>query len=504
MSTRLRPRWSSLVCFLVFCGANANVVAVRAFTPAPLFPAAQLSLHVLPNGVRSVVKTTPGSGIVAVQVWVRAGSRHEFADQGGAAHLLGTACLAASRDFPLEKGGATTAVRALGGNAFVQTSRDSTNFGATVAALFAPDALRILADAVLRPDLSLRALNEAKNIAMGDIRARQADTLSVASDLSYGAAFRVHPYSRSPLGQSGDLNALSSDKLKTFARARYSGANISVVVVGDIESERAQQLVALNFADAPRSSPERQILKPEAPPTRATTIRRTGSVARPTIAVSFRAPGIDTPDDVVAMDVLLAHWNEGRDAAMRRALVGAPNEADDESSTRNDASQGETSQGETSQGETSQGETSVAPIFPALALDIAFLTQRDPSLVTFSLVSQKNQASSAVKALYGEIARVQRSAVTTSQLERAKRALRRQYLAQGETAAGQAGALGFYDMIGSYEFAATYLNRINLITLADVKRVANRYFKLSVPVAVLIQPEPVPKSAPDDTPGAEV
>jgi hypothetical protein len=44
---------------------------------------------------------------------------------------------------------------------------------------------------------------------------------------------------------------------------------------------------------------------------------------------------------------------------------------------------------------------------------------------------------------------------------RAKTMLTRQYVQQSETVSGQAGALGFYDMISTYQFAITYLNQIH-------------------------------------------
>ena len=498
MSTRIRTRLCRrfLLC-ISLAVSSAFVVPAHAFVPAPLFPPSQISLRVLPNGVRSIVKEAHGSGVVAVQVWVRAGSRHEFADQGGAAHLLGVACLHASSGYSLQSGGATNAIRGLGGTAFSQTARDSTNFGATVAQPFAENAVRILADAVLHPDLSDAALAEDKNIARGNIQARESDALATASDLSYQAAFKAHPYRRSPLGQIADLATLETSKLRAFEIERYTGANISVVVSGDISTERAQTLVARYFAQAPRALPNArtQFGTPEnGSPGAAlggSVIRRTGNVARPAIALSFRAPGIDAPADVVAMDVLISHWNEGSDAVLRRALLGNPE--------ANNSTPSSTGNAEAPDADATP-DTTPNPTPPAVALDIAFLTQRDPSLVTFSMVTEPDQSARAVRTLFGEIARVQKNSITPFQLERAKRALRRQFIEQDETAAGQAGALGFYDMIGSYDFGATYLDRINRVTLADIKRVSTKYFALTSPLAILIQPEPKPQTSqnPDD------
>jgi len=82
-------------------------------------------------------------------------------------------------------------------------------------------------------------------------------------------------------------------------------------------------------------------------------------------------------------------------------------------------------------------------------------------------------------------------------LERARTVLSRQYIQQGETVSGQAGALGFYEMISTYEFAATYLDRIGRVTPSDIKRVATKYLSTAEHAQVAIEPAPRP---PDRTP----
>jgi predicted Zn-dependent peptidase len=74
-----------------------------------------------------------------------------------------------------------------------------------------------------------------------------------------------------------------------------------------------------------------------------------------------------------------------------------------------------------------------------------------------------------------EIAKIRRNGMTSAALTAAKRDLNRQYIAQGETPTGQAGALGFYEMIGDYTFATTYLQRVNAITVTDIKAASQKY-----------------------------
>jgi hypothetical protein len=63
-------------------------------------------------------------------------------------------------------------------------------------------------------------------------------------------------------------------------------------------------------------------------------------VARTAVALAFRAPGIGVPRDVVALDVLQAHWNEGQDAVLRRVLqMNAAEEDSDVGSDSQSSSQ---------------------------------------------------------------------------------------------------------------------------------------------------------------------
>jgi zinc protease len=101
-----------------------------------------------------------------------------------------------------------------------------------------------------------------------------------------------------------------------------------------------------------------------------------------------------------------------------------------------------------------------------------------------------------VSALLAEVGRVRTGGIDAASLARAKTMLTRQYVQQSETVSGQAGALGFYDMISTYQFAITYLNQIQQVTADDVRRVARNYLSTTNYVQVAIEPTPVPRSRP--------
>ncbi len=430
---------------LPFGARAATPPKAAPFTPAPLFTPAQISLQTLPNGVRGIVKSAPGSDLVSIQVWVRAGSRSETDKQSGAAHLIELLALRGSKAYPAdlgdEDGGALGAIRALGGDGGSLTSRDSTFYSATVAAPFAARAAGILADAVLRPDFSSAAFEDAKLQAGDDIASRGFDPIAGASDLAYATAFAKHPYRRPAIGTATTLGALTRPVALDFYNRQYVGANISVVIVGQIDKDEAQKLIARTFASAPKRAAVRPKIVEEGP-LKADVVARRRIVPREVVTLAWRSPGIDKPDDCVAFDTLLSLWREGLDANLRRLLL-------------RDGEKG--------------------PLTPLVdSYDVDYLTQRDAGLILVSLVDPQDREG-AVDAVLGEVKRVREGGISEAELSRAKAQLREQYIEQSASAEGQAGSLGFYDAIASDRFAIEYLSRCAKVTAADLQRVARKY-----------------------------
>jgi zinc protease len=445
---------------------------------AALFPASALSLKTLPNGVRVVTRATRGTGLACVQVWARAGSRFETEAESGAAHLVEALALRASRSFPRVSGelngGAADAIEALGGQVSSQTSRDATFYSATVEASLLPQAMRALSDAVLHPQLGDAAVEEAKLEVLLQQQGRESDPLASVADLAYRAAFSRHPYRKPAGGSSLNIETLLPGQVRSFHAKRYVPRNLSVVIVGDVAPAQAQALALKYLGAAPAKPGVKTQPAPEVAPQGYKQVVRRRAINRTAVALAFRAPGIAQAQDVVAMDVLLASWREGTAAALRRALL-SPRD-----------------------GKESSDPTAAPPL--ALGYDVDFLTQRDPGLFIVTMAVEPDDRGAAVEATLREVERVEKQGLGADELARAKRLLRQQYLAQGETVSGQAGALGFYEMIDTYRFALTYLDRIERITDADVQRAAAKYLSRTNYLQCVIEPTPGNPDSPTGEP----
>ncbi len=437
------------------------------FAPAPLFNMADISLRTLPNGVRSIVKRAPGSDTLSIQVWVRGGSRSEGKNESGAAHLVETCAVRASKNQPTRavgEGGLAGALRAFGGDAGALTSRDATFFSATVAPGFAAQAMHALADTLAQPVLTDAAIDEAKLQVADDLARRAFDPVASASDLAYATAFGRHPYRRAAWGDDSSVAALAPSTVRAFYNRMYVGANLTVVLVGDIPVASAHELIRQSFGSLAHGKANVLSFPTEALPKTRQAFRR-ATLSRDAVALAWRSAPISSPRDVVAMDTLLALWREGVAPQLRQKLLrGGPDSADN------------------------------PPL--ASAYEVDFLTQRDAGLFLITLAGTGDKEA-AVKAVLSEVERARVGNLSPTEVDAAKRLLRQQYIQQAENPAGQAGSLGFYDSIADYRFAVNYLSLCATVTPADLERVATKYFAPSAAIRVELSPVPPQHEQPE-------
>ena len=450
---------------------------LRPGRPPPLFASNSISETTLPNGVRVVVKETRNSPATSVQVWVRGGSSVEKAGEAGLAHLIEVAAVNGSQNQPFDEtgdeGGLSGAVRVVGGESGSLTSRDATFYSATVAAPDWGRALNALADTVLRPDLSQNAVSRSKLIVANQLVAQIFNPVSQATDLAYKTAYPNQPYGHAEIGSEDTLGALNPAKARAFYARQYVGQNISVVIVGDVKAADAVAAVGRTFATASKTPANKMTPTKGALPENR-EVSEKAPVSTDALSLAWRSPGIDKPRDVVATDALLALWREGLDANLRRILL-------------RDGPEG-----------------ALKPLVDSY--DVDYLTQRDPGLILVTLVGVQDR-DATIAAVENEIKRLATDGPTDAETARALDFLRRQYLEQSEAAAGQAGGLGFYDMIADYTFALQYEQLTQTVGKADIQRIARDYLSPDQEIRATVEPLPRPRpgnpSNPDDALGGD-
>ncbi len=132
-------------------------------------------------------------------------------------------------------------------------------------------------------------------------------------------AFLAHPYHNGVIGWPSDLSTFSATDAVAFFKKYYVPSNLVVAVVGDVKAADAMPLLEKYFGRLPKApAPEPlRTIEPQQKAERTVVLRES---AQPVYLEGYHRPAITDPDDAVydVMEVLLS---EGRTSRMYRSLV---------------------------------------------------------------------------------------------------------------------------------------------------------------------------------------
>ncbi len=296
---------------------SERAVAAAGALELPVLPG-ELTVERLANGLTVALLSSPQAPIVTTALWYRAGTRHEPAGRGGAAHFLEHMMFKGSERFG--PGEIDRRTHELGGanNAF--TSHDATTYYFQLAADRWTAALEMEADRMAGLTLDPREVESERRVILEEIAMYEDDPWDALTQEVETALYRPHPYGRPVLGTREDLTATGADELRAFHRALYRPDNAVLVVGGDLgDTGRVLEQVGRAFeplaAGAVRP-PEPVARSPLAGLERIT--RRKGEVPRLFLAVPV--PAASDPD-FPALRLADAVLGLGRSSRLFRTLV---------------------------------------------------------------------------------------------------------------------------------------------------------------------------------------
>lgn len=193
----------------------------------------------LANGLRLVSERRPGTGIVALELFVDAGLLREA--KPGLACLTGRLLEEGTEARPAME--LAEAIEDVGGTLDV----GSTGASLRVRAEDLPLALEILSDLVLHPAFPADALPWAKRRITAELQGDREDPAYRAEQLFRGIVYGDHPYARDPRGSARDIARLSLDDVRAHHHQHFSPDNAFLVAVGDFDPRRLQGLVKTHF-----------------------------------------------------------------------------------------------------------------------------------------------------------------------------------------------------------------------------------------------------------------
>ena len=206
----------------------------------------------LANGLDVIVHEDRHVPIVAVNVWYHVGSKNERPGRTGFAHLFEHLMFEGSEHYnagyfpPLQQAGAL-----LNGS----TNSDRTNYWEVVPTSAIDRALWMESDRMgfLLPALTRERFETQRDVVLNERRQSYENRPYGMVMMALSAALYPpdHPYSWMTIGSAEDIRAMQLEDVQEFFRTYYHPANASLVLAGDIDTDRAFELAEAYFGEIP-------------------------------------------------------------------------------------------------------------------------------------------------------------------------------------------------------------------------------------------------------------
>ncbi|HUP29581.1 MAG TPA: pitrilysin family protein [Usitatibacter sp.] len=424
-----------------------------AQSPAAQFVAG-VRRTVLPNGLTVLTHEKRGSGVVAINTWVKAGYFHEPDEVAGMAHLFEHMFFKGSKAFP-EPESIAQAVSAAGGGTNAGTIYDSTNYYVVVPKENFAKGVEIQADAIAHPLFDAAELKKEAEVVIEESNRKLDNAGAVAFERMIATSYTQHRVRRWRIGSNEVLRNIRRDNLVAFFETLYRPENIIVSVAGDVSHEEALAVVSRNYGSIPRGT----LTKKRGPAEPVQTAFRFGR-SEADVKEGYTVLGWHTvPEnhaDEVSLEVLAGILGSGRSSRFYRAVVGPKG---------------------------------------ASTASASHLTFDDVGFFAVTASHPEANREQVERGVVAEIERMKRFGPTAYELAQSKNVRQSEFLAEMETGLDQAQMLSQYEARGSYRDIDAKLSRLDAVTVEQVRDAARRY--LTTPKLTLYHYQPKGSAAVD-------
>jgi predicted Zn-dependent peptidase len=253
-------------------------------------------------------------------------------------------------------------------------------------------------------------------------------------------AFKQHPYRRPVIGYDKDIRGLTREDVQQFFETHYAPNNLTIAVVGDVDSAQVKQLAQVYFGrfKAHPAPPEVTAVEPSQQQTREVTLKLP---SQPWYLEGYHRPALNHPENAI-YEIIGRLLSDGRTSRLYKSLVQEKRVA-----------------------LSAQGFSG----FPG---------DKYPNLMLlYALTAPEHTVEDVATALRNEIERLKTEPVSSQELDRVKTQARADLLRSLDSNMGMARNLVEYEVkTGDWRNLFKQLEAITAVTPADIQRVAKATF----------------------------
>lgn len=306
-----------------------------------------------------------------------------------------------------------------------------------------------------------REFYKERDVVMEERRMRvDSDPTGRLLEQFLATAYVAHPYGRSDVGWPSELSQITATEAMAFHRKYYVASNIVIAIVGDVDAKTALPILEKYFSRVPGGPrpEEMTTVEPKQFAEKSVILR---DPSQPFYIEGYHRPSYRDPDDAV-YDAISDILSNGRVSRLYRSLVEQQQIAEE------------------------------AAGFSGLPGD------KYPNLFAFYAVPTPGHTPAEMReAIHKEIDRLKTTDVTDAELAMYKTRTRADLLRGLADNQGLANSLAEYQTrYGDWRELFRQLDRVDAVTKADIRRVANQVFVSSNRTSAEIDTEaPAPDTA---------
>ena len=288
----------------------------------------------------------------------------------------------------------------------------------------------------------MREFYKERNVVMEERRMRtDSSPIGRLIEQFLGTAFAANPYHRPTVGYASDLQSFSATDAVEFFHQYYEPSNMTIALVGDLDPAQVMPIVERYFGQLP-AKPKPTELTTVEPPQNSVREVKLHDMAQPFYVEGYHRPSYLDPDDAV-YDAITDIMSNGRTSRMYRSLVRDQKIA------------------AAAAGFSGLPGTKYAHLFAFYGVPVPGHTNQEIQ-----------------KSIQAQIALLKTQDVTDDELQMFKTRTKADLIRGLASNTGLAQQLAIYQArYGDWRELFKYLDKVDKVTKADIRRVANKAFQ---------------------------
>ncbi|MBZ7938997.1 insulinase family protein [Campylobacter sp. W0014] len=377
------------------------------------------------------------SDVISVDIFYKVGSRNEIMGKSGIAHMLEHLNFKSTKN--LKAGEFDEIVKSFGGLDNASTSFDYTHYYIKCAKKNLDKALELFAELMANLSLKDEEFQPERNVVLEERRWRTDNNpLGYLYFRLFNHAFMYHSYHWTPIGFYKDIENWTIEDIRDFHSIYYQPKNAILLVSGDIEHQEVFELSKKHFENIKNTKTIPQIHTQEPKQDGAKRIIIKKETQTQILALGFKIPNFKHKD-IPALNALSELLGSGKSSIINEILV-------DKLHLIND--------------------------FYAFANDCI-----DENLFIFICNCNVGiKAEEVEKELWKILEQIKKGKFTEKDLQKVKNNIKSDFIFSLDTASAVSNIYGSYLAKGDLKPLLSYEEKIEKLTLLDLKKCAKKYF----------------------------